>query len=161
MELKHSSLKKELDYKNNELMLTIRYLLSKNEILTKLQKEISTIKEKSSKYPIKNLRSMEGIISEGLETQTQEWMNALKNLKLSEQGYFKKLLNKYPNLTTNDLRLCSYLKMNFSTKEIARLLNNSTRAVEISRYRLRKKLNLSHDENLTEFLISIDFDNLQ
>ncbi|HZJ73189.1 MAG TPA: LuxR C-terminal-related transcriptional regulator, partial [Perlabentimonas sp.] len=74
---------------------------------------------------------------------------------------FKKLLNKYPNLTTNDLRLCSYLKMNFSTKEIARLLNNSTRAVEISRYRLRKKLNLSHDENLTEFLISIDFDNLQ
>jgi DNA-binding CsgD family transcriptional regulator len=48
--------------------------------------------------------------------------------------------------------------MNFSTKEIARLLNISNRAVEVGRYRLRKKLNLNHDENLTEFLISIDFD---
>ncbi|HCY00833.1 MAG TPA: hypothetical protein DG754_11905, partial [Bacteroidales bacterium] len=158
MELKHSSLEKELDYKNVELMLTIRYLISKNKILTELQNEISIIKENSSKYPIKNLRSMEKIMKEGLETQTEEWMNAMKSLKLSEQGYFKKLLSRYPDLTPNDLRLCSYLKMNFSTKEIARLLNNSTRAVEIGRYRLRKKLNLDHDENLTEFLISIDFD---
>lgn len=154
MEIKHSSLEKELDYKNYELMLTIRYLISKNEILTQLQKEISNIKVHSSKYPIKNLRSMESIINEGLETQTEEWMNAMKSLKLSEQGFFKKLLERFPDLTPNDLRLCSYLRMNFSTKEIARLLNNSTRAVEISRYRLRKKLNLEHDVNLTEFLIS-------
>ncbi|MDY0198132.1 MAG: hypothetical protein RBR68_10000 [Tenuifilaceae bacterium] len=160
MELKHSSLEKELDFKNYELMLTIRYLISKNEILTKLQKEVNIIKDNSSKYPIKNLRSMENILNEGLETQTEEWMNAMKSLKLSEQGYFKKLLDKYPDLTTNDLRLCSYLKMNFSSKEIARLLNNSTRAVEIGRYRLRKKLNLNHDENLTEFLMSIDFSNI-
>jgi ligand-binding sensor domain-containing protein len=157
MELKQSSLEKELDYKNYELMLTIRYLINKNEILTELQKEINNIKVHSSKYPIKNLRSMETIINEGLETQTEEWMNAMQSLKLSQQGFFKNLLDHFPDLTTNDLRLCSYLRMNFSTKEIARLLNNSTRAVEISRYRLRKKLNLQHDNNLTEYLMSIDF----
>lgn len=161
MEIKHSSLEKELDYKNYELMLTIRYLISKNEILTELQKEINNIKAYSSKYPIKNLRSMERIINEGLETQTEEWMNAMKSLKLSEQGFFKKLLDRFPDLTSNDLRLCSYLRMNFSTKEIARLLNNSTRAVEIGRYRLRKKLNLDHDVNLTEYLINIDFSNIK
>ena len=66
MELKHSSLEKELDFKNYELMLTIRYLISKNEILTKLQKEVNIIKDNSSKYPIKNLRSMENILNEGL-----------------------------------------------------------------------------------------------
>ncbi|MDY0202129.1 MAG: hypothetical protein RBR40_14205 [Tenuifilaceae bacterium] len=159
MELKHSQLEKELDYKNYELMLTIRYLISKNEILTQLQTEINHIKENSSKYPIKNLRSMENTLNEGLETQTEEWMNAMKSLKLSEQGYFKKLLDKYPELTNNDLRLCSYLRMNFSTKEIARLLNISTRAVEIGRYRLRKKIDLNHDENLTEFLMQIDLNN--
>jgi DNA-binding CsgD family transcriptional regulator len=158
MELKQSSLEKELDYKNYELMLTIRYLINKNEILTELQKEINDIKVHSSKYPIKNLRSMENIINEGLLTQTDEWMNAMKSLKLSEQGFFKKLTDRYPNLTTNDLRLCSYLKMNFSTKEIARLLNNSPRAIEISRYRLRKKLNLKNDINLTEFLMSETFE---
>ncbi len=157
MEIRHSNLEKELDYKNYELMLTIRYLISKNEILTELQKEILHIKENSSKYPIKNLRSMESIINEGLETQTEEWMNAMKSLKLSEQGFFKRLVDEYPHLTTNDLRLCSYLRMNFSTKEIARLLNISARAVEIGRYRLRKKLNLDHNVNLSEFLMNIDF----
>lgn len=161
MELRQNSLEKELDYKNYELMLTIRYLISKNEILTELQKEVKNITVHSSKYPIKNLRSMENIINEGLETQTEEWMNAMKSLKLSEQGFFKKLLEGFPDLTTNDLRLCSYLRMNFSTKEIARLLNISTRAVEIGRYRLRKKLNLNHDVNLAEFLISIDFSNIK
>ncbi|MDP4227934.1 MAG: LuxR C-terminal-related transcriptional regulator, partial [Bacteroidota bacterium] len=73
---------------------------------------------------------------------------------LSEQGFFKKLKEKYPDLTNNDLRLCSYLRMNFSTKEIARLLNISTRGVEISRYRIRRKFQLSHDVNLTEFLMN-------
>jgi DNA-binding CsgD family transcriptional regulator len=157
MELKQTSLEQELDYKSYELMLTIRYLIHKNEILTELQNEINDIKNHSSKYPIKNLKSMERIISEGLDTQTDDWKNAMSSLKLSQQGFFKKLMEQFPHLTTNDLRLCSYLRMNFSTKEIARLLNNSTRAVEISRYRLRKKMNLNHDVNLTEFLMSETF----
>jgi DNA-binding CsgD family transcriptional regulator len=154
MELRQSSLEKELDTKSYELMLTIRYLINKNEILTELQKEVNAIKEHSSKYPIKNLRSMERIITEGLDTQTEDWKNAMKSLKLSQQGFFKKLMEQYPKLTPHDLRLCSYLRMNFSTKEIARLLNNSPRAIEISRYRLRKKMNLNHDVNLTDFLMS-------
>jgi AraC family transcriptional regulator, chitin signaling transcriptional activator len=60
---------------------------------------------------------------------------------------------RYPSLTPNDLRLCSYLRMNFTTKEIAKLINISSRAVEISRYRIRRKMNLGHDINLNEFLI--------
>lgn len=157
MEVTRESLVSELDHKSYELMLTIRYLIHKNEILTELQHEIKDIKEHSSKYPIKNLRNMEKIISEGLDIQTEDWKNAMNNLKLSQQGFFKKLMEHFPDLTPNDMRLCSYLRMNFSTKEIARLLNNSTRAVEISRYRLRKKMNLSHDINLTEFLIGETF----
>lgn len=157
LELRQTSLEQELDYKSYELMLTIRYLIHKNEILSELQNEINEIKEHSSKYPVKNLKSMERIILEGLDTQTDDWKNAMSNLKLSQQGFFKKLMEHFPDLTTNDLRLCSYLRMNFSTKEIARLLNNTTRGVEISRYRLRKKLNLSHDVNLTEFLMSETF----
>jgi ligand-binding sensor domain-containing protein/DNA-binding CsgD family transcriptional regulator len=157
MELRQRSLERELDTKSYELMLTIRYLISKNEILTELQNEVNAIKENSSKYPIKNLRNMEKIITEGLDTQTEDWKNAMNSLKLSQQGFFKKLKEQFPNLTPNDLRLCSYLRMNFTTKEIARLLNNSTRAVEISRYRLRKKMNLKHDVNLTEYLMRENF----
>jgi DNA-binding CsgD family transcriptional regulator len=96
---------------------------------------------------------MEQIIDHGLDSQTEEWQNVMKNLKLSQEGFFRKLKNKYPSLTPNDLRLCSYLRMNFTTKEIANLTNISSRAVEIGRYRLRSKLKLNHDVNLTEFLI--------
>ncbi|MGD9994222.1 MAG: helix-turn-helix transcriptional regulator [Salinivirgaceae bacterium] len=89
----------------------------------------------------------------GIILQTKEWKMALHNLKLSQEGYFKRLKEAYPKLTNNDIRLCSYLRMNFTSKEIAQLLNISTRAVEISRYRLRKKLSLEHNINLTDFLM--------
>ncbi|MBW6480152.1 MAG: hypothetical protein K0B37_12055 [Bacteroidales bacterium] len=157
MEVKQNTLEKELDYKSYELMLTMRHLLLKDRILKDLDKQITSLKEQSSKYPVKHIKNMEKIISQGLGTQSVEWENAMNNLKLSQQGFFKALKEKYPELTPNDLRLCSYLRMNFNTKEIAQLLNISTRGVEISRHRLRKKLNLSQDENLFEFLMREEF----
>jgi DNA-binding CsgD family transcriptional regulator len=152
-ELNTNKLENELDYKSYELMLTMRYLIQKNETLTQLHEQIATLKEQSSKFPVKFIRDMERIINQGLDSQTEEWKNAMNILKLSQQGFFKRLKEKYPKLTPHDLRLSSYLSMNFTTKEIAKLLNISARAVEISRYRLRRKLGLGHDINLTEFLI--------
>lgn len=157
MELKRNSLENELDITSNELMLTMRYLIQKNEILTELKQEIDELKEQSSKYPVKPIKNIERIIKEGLDTQTESWKTAMTNLKLSQQGFYKRLKEKHPDLTTNDLRLCLYLRMNFTTKEIAHLLNISTRGVEIGRYRLRKKMNLAHDINLSEYLMQEDF----
>ncbi|WP_291123080.1 helix-turn-helix transcriptional regulator, partial [Flavobacterium sp. UBA6046] len=65
------------------------------------------------------------------------------------------LSKKYPNLTSKDIKLCVYLKMNLTSKEIAPMMNISFRGVELQRYRLRKKLNLIQDENLSKFLLSI------
>lgn len=157
MEVKQNSLEKELDYKSYELMLTMRHLLLKDNILNDLKKQITTLKEQSAKYPVKHIKNMEKVIEQGLGTQSVEWENAMNNLKLSQQGFFKVLKESYPSLTPNDLRLCSYLRMNFNTKEIAQLLNISARGVEVSRHRLRKKLNLSQEENLVEFLMKEEF----
>lgn len=153
MEVRRNALENELDMKSNELMLTMRYLIQKNEILTELKDEIDALKEHSAKYPIKHIKNLEKIIYQGLDTQTESWKSAMNNLKLSEQGFFRRLKEKHPELTPNDLRLCSYLRMNFTTKEIAHLLNISGRGVEIGRYRLRKKMNLPHDVNLSEYLM--------
>jgi DNA-binding CsgD family transcriptional regulator len=152
-EVGKSKLESELDYKSYELMLTMRYLIRKTDILRELHEKLDNMKEFSSKFPVKYIREMERIIDNGLDSQTEEWQNVMKNLKLSHEGYFRKLKEKYPSLTPNDLRLCSYLRMNFTTKEIAKLINISSRAVEISRYRIRRKMNLGHDVNLNEFLI--------
>ena len=152
-EVGKNRLESELDYKSYELMLTMRYLIRKTDTLRELRDKLESAKESPAKMPVRFIREIEQIIDHGLDTQTEEWQNVMKNLKLSQEGFFSRLKKKYPALTTNDLRLCSYLRMNFTTKEIANLSNISTRAVEIARYRLRTKLNLSHDVNLTEFLI--------
>jgi ligand-binding sensor domain-containing protein len=152
-EMGKTRLESELDYKSYELMMTMRYLIRKTDILRELHDKLYVLKEYSSKFPVKYIREMEKIIDNGLDSQTEEWQNVMRNLKLSQEGFFRKLKDKYPRLTPNDLRLCSYLRMNFTTKEIANLTNISSRAVEIGRYRLRRKMNLGHDVNLNEFLI--------
>jgi DNA-binding CsgD family transcriptional regulator len=71
------------------------------------------------------------------------------------ENFFKRLRQKYPDLTPKDQKLCAYLRMNLSTKEIAPLLNISVRGVEISRYRVRKKLGIDSDTNLVAFIMDV------
>ena len=72
-----------------------------------------------------------------------------------DKDFIKELKTKYPKLTPNDLKLCTYLRLNLSSKEIAPLLNISVRSVEISRYRLRKKMGLPTEINLVDHILSI------
>jgi DNA-binding CsgD family transcriptional regulator len=69
------------------------------------------------------------------------------------EAFFNRLKAQFPDLTPGDLKLAAYLKMNLSSKEIAPLLNISVRGVENKRYRLRQKVHLDNDANLTEFMI--------
>ncbi len=89
------------------------------------------------------------------EVYKHEWEIFETNLNQIHNEFITKLSKKYPHLTSKDIKLCVYLKMNLSSKEIAPLMNISFRGVELHRYRLRKKLNLSQDDNLSNFLLSI------
>lgn len=84
-----------------------------------------------------------------------EWETFETNLNQIHNEFIVTLSKKYPNLTSKDIKLCIYLKMNLSSKEIAPMMNISFRGVELHRYRLRKKLNLTQDENLSKFLLNI------
>jgi DNA-binding transcriptional regulator YiaG len=84
-----------------------------------------------------------------------EWQSFEKNLMQSHEDFVHKLAQKFPDLTSKDIKLCIYLKMNLSSKEIAPLLNISFRGVELQRYRLRKKLALQAETNLSKFMINI------
>ncbi len=75
------------------------------------------------------------------------------HFKEVHKGFFDRLKKAYPSITPKDQKMCAYLKMNLSTKEISTLMNVSLRGVEASRYRLRRKLQLSADINLNEFLM--------
>jgi DNA-binding CsgD family transcriptional regulator len=91
-------------------------------------------------------------ISKELDTDKQ-WEVFESHFESVHEAFLKRLKTQYPDLSPRELKLCAYLRLNISSKEIAALMNISTRGVEISRYRLRKKLQLSRNDNLTDFIL--------
>ena len=83
-----------------------------------------------------------------------DWKTFETNFERAHEEFIMKLKTAYPKLTPSDLRLCAYLRMNLSSKEIAPLLGISVRGLENHRYRLRKKMGLDVDANLNEVMMS-------
>ena len=94
------------------------------------------------------------IIDKSLK-KNDDWELFQEAFNNADRKFMKKLKKAHPQLTPNDIRLCAYLRLNLSSKEIAPLFNISPRSVEIKRYRLRKKMNLSHDDNLTDYILKL------
>ena len=84
-----------------------------------------------------------------------DWMFFEQAFNNADKDFLRKVKKTHPELTNNDLRLCAYLRLNLSSKEIAPLLNISLSSVEIKRYRLRKKMNLSRNQGLTDHILSL------
>jgi ligand-binding sensor domain-containing protein len=153
--LEKEKLQAELASKNRELANSAMSLVYKNELLQKLSQEIAKLKDGSGKLISEDQqRKIQHVITEGMNDE-RDWVLFENSFNDAHESFFKKLKAKHPDLVPNDLKLCAFLHMNMSSKEMASLLNISLRGVEIRRYRLRKKLNVPHDMNLTEFLISI------
>ena len=122
--------------KQTEMMESIQNILDSESDLNKLKNEIKKVIKINS-------------------VNKHEWEAFETNLNQIHKEFISNLSKRYPNLTPKDIKLCIYLKMNLSSKEIAPMLNISFRGVELHRYRLRKKLQLSQEENLTKFLLPI------
>ena len=84
----------------------------------------------------------------------EDWKHFEGNFKELHEEFFKQLKEKFPRLTHKDLKLSAYIKMNLSTKEIAPLMNISTRGVETHRYRLKKKLQIENDISIATYLLN-------
>lgn len=148
------ALENELELKNNELMLQTSALVRRNQSIQAILEEYEKQKEElGDRYPNKLYKKLHQQIENALDDK-EEWLLFENYFKNAHQHFMEKLQQKYPDLTTGDLRICCLLRMNLSTKEIASLLNISVRAVELRRYRLRKRLDLNNDINLVEFLLN-------
>jgi ligand-binding sensor domain-containing protein len=155
IKLEREKLQAELASKNRELANSAMSLVYKNELLQKLSQEIAKMKDGAGAAISEDQqRKIQNIITEGMNDE-RDWVLFENSFNDAHDSFFKKLKAKHPELVPNDLKLCAFLHMNMSSKEMASLLNISLRGVEIRRYRLRKKLNIPHDMNLTEFLMSI------
>ncbi|WP_295793618.1 triple tyrosine motif-containing protein [Mucilaginibacter sp.] len=155
VKIKNEQLQADLASKSRELANSAMNIVYKNELLQKISDEIAHLKDSHGK-PLaeEQLRRIQKVIDEGM-TDDRDWNIFESSFNEAHENFFKKLKSDHPDLVPNDLKLCAYLRMNMSSKEMASLLNISLRGVEIRRYRLRKKLNLEHDKNLVEFLIEL------
>ncbi len=148
--LEKEKLMNEIDLKRKELANTTMMAAKKNEVLMEIQGELNKDKNKfSNQFRLKHIMNK---INNAVKNK-DEWKVFETNFNEVHEDFFKDLLKEYPKLTSKDLKLCSYLKMNLSSKEIAPLMGISVRGVEVHRYRLRKKMTLDGDVNLTKFLI--------
>jgi len=129
--------------------------LQKRELLNKIKDEIVKVKEEPEvDQQTKKIRRIIKLIDEQLEVN-DDWERFSLYFDKVNNDFLRILKDNFPLLTPTDLKLCAYLRLNISTKAIADLLNLSIRGVESSRYRLRKKLDLSNDVTLFDFLGSI------
>jgi DNA-binding CsgD family transcriptional regulator len=142
----------ELKGKTKELANTAMEMTKKDELLENIKDELGLFKKEiidKSKF-----EKLLTTINKNINT-SKDWEVFESNFNEIHDSFFKSLVKKHSHLTPKDLKLCAYLKMNLSTKEIAPLMGISARGVEIHRYRLRKKLNLDSEQNLNEYLMNL------
>ena len=155
VKIQTEKLQTELASKNRELANSAMSLVYKNELLQKISEEMMKLKDENGKKLSEDqLRKIQKVIDDGMNDE-RDWNLFESSFNEAHESFFKKLKANHPDLVPNDLKLCAYLHMNMSSKELASLLNISLRGVEIRRYRLRKKLEVPHDKNLVEFLMEL------
>ncbi len=147
IKINNDKLRVDIESKNRELATSTMSIIKKNEFLSSIKSELISDGKNGVEKVVR-------IIDKNLNN-TDDWKMFQEAFNNADKKFLKKIKSKHAELTPNDLRLCAYLRLNLSSKEIAPLLNISPRSVEVKRYRLRKKMNLPHDTNLTNYIIEI------
>ncbi len=153
--LKNENLETELNYKNKELATTTMHLVDRGRLLLNIKDELTAITKKlnmpDAPYQFRSVFRLLNDTGKGAE----DWDQFAIYFDQVHNNFLAVMKTKFPGLSSTDLKLCAYLRLNLTSKEIAQLLNISLKGVEISRYRVRKKLGLSTDINLYDFLIEV------
>ena len=151
MRVKNQQLEQDFENKNRELAASTMNLIKKNELLSMIKEDL---KSSTEALPNKSIKSVITSINKNINEE-DSWNVFVDAFNNADKDFLKKIKAAHQSLTPNDLRLCAFLRLNLSSKEIAPLLNISVRSVEIKRYRLRKKMDLSHEQGLVEYILSI------
>lgn len=153
--LKNNNLEAELHYKNKELATITMHLVERGRILLNIREElVDAIKNVNMPDLTHEFRSVFKLVSD-TEKKDDDWNHFAIYFDQVHNNFLSTMKSRYPALSPTDLKLCAYLRLNLTSKEIAQLMNISLKGVEISRYRVRKKLALTTEVNLYDFLIDI------
>ena len=151
--LKNAQLQSEIDFKNQELTSSAMNLIQKNKLLNTIKNALKTLAtEELNPEMGTQLSRLVRSIDKDLEG-AENWSAFAESFDQVHGKFITRLKESFPELTPQEVKFSAYIRMNLNTKEIANLLGISVRGVEIGRYRVRKKLGLSRQDNLTNFLL--------
>lgn len=153
VKLKNENLETEINHKNKELAAATMHLVQKGELMGKIREELMRmIKTIGNENSLQEFKRVIRMMTDD-DKFDQDWEQFSFHFDRVHGDFLMNLKNKFSNLSPTELKLCAYLRMNLSTKEMAQLMNITVRGVEVSRYRLRKKLHVPTEINLYDFLI--------
>jgi tetratricopeptide (TPR) repeat protein/DNA-binding CsgD family transcriptional regulator len=148
-ELKNAE--QDLKFKNKELTTYALHIIQKNNILNELKDSIEEAVGEMSDKESKSLSKLIHLINYSFNLD-RDWQDFKIAFEQVHEGFFEKLQKRYPNISPSEIRLCSLLRLNFASKEIAAIMGISPDSVKVARYRLRKKLELSRNDSLVDFI---------
>jgi len=153
LELKNDNLEMELSFKKKELATQVMYLLQKNELIANTIKDIQALKEVPEQDHATALhriiRDMKSNLDKGA------WKEFELRFQQVNQEFYEKLNNLYPDLTPNEVKLCAFMRLNMTTKDISAITYQTNKSIQVARTRLRRKLGIEHDENLVSWLLQL------
>lgn len=150
IELEKEKLSGKLDHINKELTTHVMYLLRKNEFILSI---IEKLKVARLDAKPENKKIIAELINElKSNTDTVSWEEFEVRFQEVHTDFYKNIHEEFPDLSTNEIRLCAFFRLNMTTKEIAAITYQSLNSIKVARYRLRKKLKLSQNDNLISFL---------
>ena len=143
----------QLENKLREVTSYSLLLANKNNILSRI-KEINDLRAKKGTNELEIKKQIDKLVKSNLNTD-EYWNDFVVHFTEVNPKFFKSLQERFPDITRNELKLCAYIRMGMSTKQIAQILNITYASVNMNRYRLRKKLDLSNDDSLDDFIRNI------
>lgn len=152
--LEKTKLSNELAEKQKELTTNSLHLAKKNKVLENIKDEVKHIKYSKNKNARYNYEKLIQTIDFDLKDDVS-WENFRKHFEQVHKDFYSNIKKKFPNITSNELRLMALLKLNLSSKEIGRILNITQEGVRKARYRLRKKLEIDSNDKLMNVIMNI------
>ena len=144
--MEKQNLELELEFRNKELSTHVLYLFKKNEFISSIISKLLAAKSKNntenSMWIMEILREMQSNVDNTV------WEEFERRFQQVHEDFYEKLMMKYPDLTPNEIKICAFLKLNMTIKDISAITFQSVKSIQVARNRMRKKMGITRDENL-------------
>jgi DNA-binding CsgD family transcriptional regulator/uncharacterized membrane protein YciS (DUF1049 family) len=144
--IREEQFRNDMEHRESQLSAITINMLEKNELLLEIRSLAEQEKDLSRD---KMLKMIDANLGENA------WNDFNAHFESVNRNFYNRLLERSPDISPNDLRLCALIRLNLSTKEMAAILNISPDSVKTARYRLRKKLAMPAEESLTNYILSL------